>query len=155
MNDTFSKSWALSLTKPWPIIGGFLLVLALMSNDEHFENKFLTLLWWSKRGIKADLGLILLLHFPGFEIFSLVIECFGIDGVVDILFNIGVVSSVLEPYQNSDFDVVITGAGSLKIWKKQKSNLTSEWVWRARNSWGWKASIRWNVSTQKCVETSK
>ena len=48
--------------------------------------------------------------------FSLVMECFGIEGVVDILFNIiGVVSSVLEPYQNSDFDVVITGAGLLKI----------------------------------------
>ena len=56
-----------------------------------------------------------------FEIFSLVIECFGIEGVVDILFNIiGVVSSVLEPYQNSDFDVVIIGAGLLKIGKNQR-----------------------------------
>ena len=56
-----------------------------------------------------------------FEIFSLVIECFGIEGVVDILFNImGVVSSVFEPYQNSDFDVVITGAGLLKIGEKTK-----------------------------------
>ena len=49
------------------------------------------------------------------------IECFGIEGVVDILFNImGVVSSVFEPYQNSDFDVVITGAGLLKIGKNQR-----------------------------------
>ena len=47
-------------------------------------------------------------------------ECFGIKGVVDILFNMGVVSSVFEPYQNSDFDVVITGAGLLKIGKKQR-----------------------------------
>ena len=54
-----------------------------------------------------------------FEIFSLVIECFGIEGVVDILFNMGVVSSVFEPYQNSDFDVVITGAGLLKIGKNK------------------------------------
>ena len=46
------------------------------------------------------------------------IECFGIKGVVDILFNtMGVVSSVFEPYQNSDFDDVITGAGLLKIGK--------------------------------------
>ena len=129
MNGTFSKSWARSLTKPWPIIGGFLLVLAFMSNDEHFENKFLTLLWWLFRGIKADLGLILLLHFPVFEMFSLVMECFGIEGVVDILFNImGVVSSVFEPYQNSDFDVVITGAGLLKIGGKNQIRNQSEFV---------------------------
>ena len=61
-----------------------------------------------------------------FEIFSLVIECFGIEGVVDILLNImGVVSSVFEPYQNSDFDVVITGAGLLKIGEKTKIKFES------------------------------
>ena len=64
-----------------------------------------------------------------FEIFSLVIECFGIEGVVDILFNImGVVSSVFEPYQNSDFDVVITGAGLLKIGEKNQIRNQSEFV---------------------------